>query len=104
MRIFGGRIIAQAGFILLLSLSLTIASAEAREYAQQPLSSHHQDAGEAALSGKSWNLNFISPALHYFLPNGQSIVPCELPPLPQLPPLPKMHYGRRDDDVPPSPE
>ncbi|TVY50775.1 Uncharacterized protein LCER1_G007280, partial [Lachnellula cervina] len=75
---------------------------------QQPLL---QDTSTTATSS-SWNLNFSSPAPHYFasaygllqqwsntfFPNGHSLVPCEIAP------LTKLYHGRMDADVPPSPE
>lgn len=59
-----------------------------------------------------WRFNYSSEAPHYFasaygllqqwsntfFPNGHSIVPCEIPP------LTKVYHGRRDGELPPSPE
>jgi hypothetical protein len=75
---------------------------------QEPLN----DPGSVVLSGSQWNFNFSSEAPHYFasaygllqqwsntfFPNGHSIVPCEIAP------LTKLYHGRKDGEVPPSPE
>lgn len=75
---------------------------------QKPLNNHES----VSVSTSQWNFNFSSSAPHYFasaygllqqwsntfFPNGHSIVPCEIPP------LTKLYHGRRDADVPPSPE
>jgi hypothetical protein len=75
---------------------------------QKPLNDHET----APLSAQQWNFNFSSSAPHYFasaygllqqwsntfFPNGHSIVPCEIPP------LTKLYHGRKDAEVPPSPE
>ena len=65
-----------------------------------------------AASSSQWDFNFSSSAPHYFasaygllqqwsntfFPNGHSIAPCEIPP------LTKLYHGRKDEEVPPSPE
>jgi hypothetical protein len=75
---------------------------------QKPLNDHDPTSNSAS----QWNFNFSSPAPHYFasaygllqqwsntfFPNGHSIAPCEIPP------FTKLYHGRRDADVPPSPE
>jgi hypothetical protein len=75
---------------------------------QKPLNNHES----VSVSTSQWNFNFSSSAPHYFasaygllqqwsntfFPNGHSMVPCEIPP------LTKLYHGRRDADVPPSPE
>lgn len=75
---------------------------------QKPLNNYEA----ASVSASQWNFNFSSSAPHYFasaygllqqwsntfFPNGHSIVPCEIPPLTRL------YHGRKDADVPPSPE
>ncbi|KAN0091710.1 hypothetical protein V8E51_017557 [Hyaloscypha variabilis] len=75
---------------------------------QKPLLDHDS----TQLSTSQWNFNFSSSAPHYFasaygllqqwsntfFPNGHSIVPCEIPP------LTKLYHGRKDAEVPPSPE
>jgi len=75
---------------------------------QKPLSGHDP----ASNSASQWNFNFSSSAPHYFasaygllqqwsntfFPNGHSIAPCEIPP------FTKLYHGRKDPDVPPSPE
>jgi hypothetical protein len=81
----------------------------ARAIAQQkPLNDHNP----ASASPSQWNFNFSSSAPHYFasaygllqqwsntfFPNGHSIVPCEIPS------LTKLYHGRKDAEVPPSPE
>ena len=110
MTIFS-RILWQLVDFSLLSSSFSIASA-VHEHIQQPIFSHDGDTGKDVMRGSRWNFNFTSSAPHYFasvygllqqwpqtfFPNGHSIVPCELPP------LTKLYHGRRDGDVPPSPE
>lgn len=75
---------------------------------QQPLNSHDIEID----STSSWRFNFSSSAPHYFasaygllqqwsntfFPNGHSIAPCEIPP------FTKLYHGRKDAEVPPSPE
>lgn len=88
--------------MVLIYLSTTAA-------AQQKPLNHHDIA---SLSARPWNFNFSSSAPHYFasaygllqqwsntfFPNGHSIVPCEIPL------LTKLYHGRKDAEVPPSPE
>jgi hypothetical protein len=89
-------------WVALIYLSTTAA-------AQQKPLNHHDIA---SLSARPWNFNFSSSAPHYFasaygllqqwsntfFPNGHSIVPCEIPL------LTKLYHGRKDAEVPPSPE
>ncbi|KAE9367191.1 hypothetical protein N431DRAFT_83506 [Stipitochalara longipes BDJ] len=70
------------------------------------------DGDPAGVDTSQWNFNFSSSAPHYFasaygllqqwsntfFPNGHSIAPCEIPP------LTKLYHGRKDAEVPPSPE
>jgi hypothetical protein len=76
---------------------------------QQPLT---EDGRTTPISTSQWKFNFTSEAPHYFaslysllqqwpntfFPNGHSIVPCSIPPFTRL------FHGRKDGDVPPSPE
>ncbi len=76
---------------------------------QEPLIDHNTTLAATEIQ---WNFNFSSEAPHHFasaygllqqwsntfFPNGHSLVPCEIRP------LTKLYHGRRDGDVPPSPE
>lgn len=93
----------------LFVLLITVSGATLASDRQQPLLDPQADVSE---SRSSWNLNFSSSAPHYFasvygllqqwpntfFPNGHSIAPC------QIPAFTKLYHGRRDGDVPPSPE
>jgi hypothetical protein len=93
---------------ILLKICSTIILASATAAQQKPLTDH--DPTSESVS--QWNFNFSSSAPHYFasaygllqqwtntfFPNGHSIAPCEIPP------FTKLYHGRKDDDVPPSPE
>jgi hypothetical protein len=85
-----------------------------RQQSQVVLTEPHLDVADKYTESlnSSWNFNFSSQAPHLFasaqgllqqwpntfFPNGHSIVPCEVPAYTNL------YHGRRDDDLPPSPE
>jgi hypothetical protein len=93
---------------LLISL-LAISEAVLALSSQQPLLDSDNEVNE---SRSVWNFNFSSSAPHYFasvygllqqwpntfFPNGHSVAPCEIPA------FTKLYHGRRDGEVPPSPE
>jgi hypothetical protein len=95
-----------AGFIAVHLLQLVSSTATH----QKPLA--NLDDERPSLTESPWTFNFSSEAPHYFaaaygllqqwsntfFPNGHSLVPCEIAP------LTKLYHGRKDGDVPPSPE
>ncbi|KAG9237464.1 hypothetical protein BJ875DRAFT_532939 [Amylocarpus encephaloides] len=90
------------------TLFILLAVGQSLAALQQQHLLHHADSTNKL----GWNLNFSSTAPHYFASaygllqqwpdtfflNGHSIAPCEILPLTNL------YHGRRDGELPPSPE